>query len=91
MVETDLRIHVPEGCYGRIASRSGLVLDHHIDVVMGPLYYLIIRTNFVVNRGDRLAQLICEKVYYPVLEEEVSAGNATELGDDVVCVCNASC
>ena len=34
---------------------------------------------FVVTRGDRVAQLICEKVYYPVLEEEkeVSAGNAT--------------
>ena len=39
---------------------------------------------FVVNRGDRVAQLICEKVYYPELEEEVSAGNATKLGDDVV-------
>ena len=37
----------------------------------------------MINRGDRVAQLICEKVYYPVLEE-VSAGNATELGDDVV-------
>ena len=40
---------------------------------------------FVVTRGDRVAQLICEKVYYPVFEEEeVSAGNATELCDDVV-------
>ena len=54
--------------------------------VMWQLSCLIIRTNcFVINRGDRVAQLICEKVYYPVLEdEEVSVVNATELGDDVV-------
>ena len=25
---------------------------------------------FVINLGDRVAQLNCEKVYYPVLEEE---------------------
>ena len=32
----------------------------------------------MINRGDRVAQLICEKIYDPVLEEEkkeVSAGN----------------
>ena len=95
-VVTDLQIHVPEGYYGRIAPRSGLALHHHIDVGAGVIdedyrgNVTVILFNhsdklFVVNRGDRVAQLICEKVYYPVLEEEeVSAGNATELGDDVV-------
>jgi dUTP pyrophosphatase len=93
---TDLQIHVPEGYYGSIAPRSGPALHHHIDVGAGVIdedyrgNVTVILFNhsdklFVINRGDRVAQLICEKVYYPVLEEEeVSAGNATELGDDVV-------
>jgi dUTP pyrophosphatase len=92
-VATDLQILVPEGHYGRIAPRSGLALHHHIDVGAGVIdedyrgNVAVILFNhsdkmFVVNRGDRVAQLICEKVYYPVLEEEekVSAGNATEHG-----------
>jgi len=32
LVETDLAILVPPGCYGRIAPRSGLALHHHINV-----------------------------------------------------------
>ena len=93
-VVTDLQIHVPEGYYGRIAPRSGLALHHHIDIGGGVIVedyrgnVAVILFNhsdklFVINHGDRVAQLICEEVYYPVLEE-VSAGNATELGDDVV-------
>ena len=91
-VVTDLQIRVHECYYGRIAPRSGLALHHHIDVGAGVIdedcrgNVAVILFNhsdkmFVVNRGDRVAQLICEKVFYPVLEEEkVSAGNATELG-----------
>jgi dUTP pyrophosphatase len=30
LVETDLAILVPSGCYGRIAPRSGLALHHHM-------------------------------------------------------------
>jgi len=84
-VVTDLQIQLPEGCYGRIAPRSGLALHHHIDIGAGVIdgnyrgNVAVILFNhsdklFVINRGDRVAQLICEKVYYPVLEEEVSAG-----------------
>jgi len=29
---TDLQKQLPEGCYGRIAPRSGLALNHHIDI-----------------------------------------------------------
>jgi len=32
LVETDLAILVPQGCYGRIAPPSGLALHHHISV-----------------------------------------------------------
>ena len=92
-VGTDLQIQLPEGFYGRIAPRSGLALHHHIDIGAGVIdedyrgnVAVILFTHsdklFVINRGDRVAQLISEKVYYTVLEE-VSAGNATEVGDEV--------
>lgn len=32
MVSTDLQIELPEGCYGRIAPRSGLAAKNSIDV-----------------------------------------------------------
>jgi dUTP pyrophosphatase len=32
LLETDLAILLPPGCYGRIALRSGLVLHYHINV-----------------------------------------------------------
>lgn len=35
VVPTDLTISLPEGCYGRIAPRSGLASKHFIDVGAG--------------------------------------------------------
>lgn len=32
LVKTDIAIKVPEGCYGRVAPRSGLALKKFIDV-----------------------------------------------------------
>lgn len=32
LVMTDLQIAVPEGCYGRVAPRSGLAVKNFIDV-----------------------------------------------------------
>ena len=83
---TDLQIQLPEGFYGRIAPRSGLALHHHIDIGAGVIdedyrgNLAVILFNhldnlFVINRGDRVAQLNCEKIYYPILEEEVSVVN----------------
>jgi len=32
LIHTDLQIILPDGCYGRIAPRSGLAIHHHIDI-----------------------------------------------------------
>lgn len=32
LVKTDIQVELPEGCYGRIAPRSGLSWKHHLDV-----------------------------------------------------------
>lgn len=32
LIDTGIKIQLPEGCYGRIAPRSGLAAKHFIDV-----------------------------------------------------------
>ena len=77
---TDLQFTFPSGCYGRIAPRSGLSYNNFIDVgggVIDPDYtgnVAIILFNFsdvdfAVKRGDRIAQLILERIYLPDLVE----------------------
>ena len=73
IVKTDLSIACPDGTYGRIAPRSGLAVKKFIDVgagvvdsdYRGPVGVVLFNfgdEDFVVNRGDRVAQLILEKV-----------------------------
>ncbi|KAF6203970.1 hypothetical protein GE061_002308 [Apolygus lucorum] len=80
LVKTDIQIQLPEGCYGRVAPRSGLAWKHHIDVGAGVIdadytgNVGIVMFNhgpedFKVQAGDRVAQLICEKICYPDIQE----------------------
>ncbi|CAH0551877.1 unnamed protein product [Brassicogethes aeneus] len=80
MVDTGIKVELPEGCYGRIAPRSGLAAKNFIDVGAGVVdedYRGVIKVilfnhsdeDFPVNIGDRIAQLICERIFYPELEE----------------------
>src|SRR5690606_27144186 len=73
LVSTDLAIQVPKGTYGRIAPRSGLALKNFIDIGAGVLdmdytgHVGIVIFNhsqdpFEVKKGDRIAQLIVEKI-----------------------------
>lgn len=32
LIDTGIKVQLPEGCYGRIAPRSGLAVKHFIDV-----------------------------------------------------------
>jgi len=86
LVETDLAILVPPGCYGRIAPRSGLALHHHISVgggvidadYRGNVCVILFNhssTPFQIRRGDRVAQVICEKIVYPEICEVQALGD----------------
>lgn len=86
LIKTDLQIEVPDGTYGRIAPRSGLAWKNHIDVGAGVIdadyrgnvgIVLFNHSNedFKVLPGDRVAQLICEQILYPELQEDSSLGN----------------
>ncbi|NWW78674.1 DUT protein, partial [Climacteris rufus] len=91
VVKTDIQIALPSGCYGRVAPRSGLAAKHFIDVGagvidedyrgnVGVVLFNFGKETFEVKKGDRIAQLICERIYYPELEE-VEALEDTERGE----------
>ena len=72
LVFKDLQIQLPDGCYGRIAPRSDLAMNHHIHVGggvidqdyrgnVGVVVYNHPDAPFIITYGDRIAQLICEK------------------------------
>ncbi|XP_070817424.1 deoxyuridine 5'-triphosphate nucleotidohydrolase, mitochondrial isoform X1 [Chaetodon trifascialis] len=81
IVKTDIQIAVPHGCYGRVAPRSGLAAKNFIDVGagvvdedyrgnVGVVLFNFSKETFEVKKGDRVAQLVCEKICYPDLEEQ---------------------
>ncbi|XP_037810711.1 deoxyuridine 5'-triphosphate nucleotidohydrolase, mitochondrial isoform X2 [Lucilia sericata] len=90
VVKTDLQIEVPNGSYGRVAPRSGLAVKNFIDVGagvidadyrgnLGVVLFNHSDQDFEVKQGDRIAQLICERIFYPELEQ-VDALDDTKRG-----------
>ncbi|KXJ95963.1 deoxyuridine 5'-triphosphate nucleotidohydrolase [Microdochium bolleyi] len=80
LVDTDIAIAVPAGTYGRIAPRSGLASKHFIDTgagvidadYRGQVKVLLFNhndTDFAVAEGDRVAQLVIERIYTPEVVE----------------------
>ncbi|KAL2813626.1 dUTP diphosphatase [Aspergillus cavernicola] len=83
LVDTGLAIAVPEGTYGRVAPRSGLASKHFIDTGAGVidadyrgevkvLLFNFSDVDFTIKEGDRVAQLVLERIYTPevlVVEE----------------------
>ncbi|KAI1640385.1 dUTPase-like protein [Biscogniauxia mediterranea] len=80
LVDTDIAIAVPAGTYGRIAPRSGLASKHFIDTgagvidadYRGQVKVLLFNhgeADFAVAEGDRVAQLVVERIYTPDVVE----------------------
>lgn len=91
-VPTEIRIKLPKNCYGRIAGRSGLASKRGITIgagvidadYRGPISVILFNhsdQDFEINRGDRIAQLICERIYYPKLRQ-VKKMTRTERGEN---------
>lgn len=86
-VRTGLAVAIPVGCYGRIAPRSGLAAKHGIDTLAGvidsdyrgEILCLLINhgtDEFNVAIGDRIAQLIIEKIFIPTPMWAASLSNS---------------
>ena len=90
VVSIQIAIKVPRGTYGRIASRSGLAAKHGIDVgagvidadYRGEVKILLMNhsdVRFEIKKGDRIAQLVLEKIDLAELNE-VSELDETQRG-----------
>lgn len=93
VVKTDIAIHVPEGHYARVAPRSGLAYKFGVDPVAGvvdpdyrgPLGIVLANNgvaDFKISIGDRVAQLLLERVSTPevVVVEELDESARGESG-----------
>ena len=79
LIPTQIKLRIPLGHYGRLASKSGLAILHHLHMgagVIDPNYtgeIKVLLTNTApcahsIARGDPIAQLILEKVSLPILK-----------------------
>ncbi|XP_007449502.1 PREDICTED: deoxyuridine 5'-triphosphate nucleotidohydrolase, mitochondrial-like, partial [Lipotes vexillifer] len=89
-LKTDIQIALPSGCYGRVAARAGLAAKHFIDVGasvinedyrgnVGIVLFNFGKEKFEVKKCDRIAHLICDRIFYPEIEE-VQVLDDTERG-----------
>ena len=80
LIPTQIKLQIPLGYYGRLASKSGLAILHQLHVgagvidpdYTGEIMVLLINTASRVHsikKGDPIAQLILEKVSVPILRE----------------------
>ena len=80
LVPTQIKLQIPLGYYGRLASKSGLAILHQLHVgagvidpdYMGEIMVLLINTAscvYNIAKGTPIAQLILEKISIPILKE----------------------
>ena len=92
VVPTGIAAQAPEGCYIRVAPRSGLAAKFSIDVLAGVVdrnytgeikVILLNNSNriFTVTAGDRIAQLVCEQAKITEVEEVLTLEYTDREGD----------
>lgn len=102
LIMTDISIQIPLGTYARVAPRSGLTWKNSIDTGAGVIDYdyrgnvgVILfnhgPNDFDVKRGDRIAQLILERISMAGIEEveelditERGAGGFGSTGENIL-------
>jgi dUTP pyrophosphatase len=91
LIFTDLQIKFPSDAYGRIAPRSGLalkgidigggVVDSDYTGNVGIIIFNFSNEDFKIVKGDRVAQLIIEKIYNLDVKECEHLNEKTERGN----------
>ena len=93
LIPTGIKIMIPKGYEGQIRPRSGLALKYGITILNSPGtvdsdYRGIIKVilinlgeeKFIIHRGDRIAQLVIQKVFFPNFKM-VKTLNKTKRGE----------
>ena len=93
MVPTNLRVEIPIGYEIQVRPRSGLAAKNGIGVLNSPgtidsdyrgeikiILFNFSEEDFVIKRGDRIAQLVIAKVYRAKLNEAENL-NESDRGD----------
>ena len=76
LVPTNIKVEIPEGFEIQVRPRSGLAAQHGIGLLNSPgtidsdyrgeikvILFNFGEEDFVINRGDRIAQMVLSKVY----------------------------
>ena len=76
MVDTHVSVTIPLDCYGRVAPRSSLayrlidvgggVINSDYKGTIWVVIYNFGTDDFVIKAGDRIAQLIIERIFAPL-------------------------
>ena len=80
LIPTQIKLQIPLGYYGRIASKSGLAILHQLHVGAGVIdldytrEIMVLMINaasrvYSIKKDDPIAQLILERVSIPILKE----------------------
>lgn len=89
LIKTNISMEITPGYYGRIAPRSGLAYKSGIDVLAGVidsdyrgdigviLYNTDKNIDFIVKKGDRIAQMIFEACYSVILKDVNTLDNTS--------------
>ena len=91
LITTELRMSIPKGSFGRISPRSGLAVNHGIVAFNGTIdsgyrgiiYVLLFnfsKDDHIVEKGNRIAQIIFQKKENVSFLEEYSIDFSSERG-----------
>ena len=89
-VPTGIAIELPPGCEAQVRPRSGLALKHSVTVNFGTIdpgyrgeirvvMFNLGRADYIVEKGDRIAQLVVAH-YEPIEWEEGELGDSARGG-----------
>lgn len=94
LIATGTRVAMPDSMAGFVHSRSGLALRHGVSVLNGPgvidagyrgdigvILHNAGREPFEVQKGDRIAQIVFQRVEHPVLvADDLDSGSRGDAG-----------
>ena len=92
VIDTGLMMMIPEGFYGRLAMRSGLCVKYGLCIGAGVIdsdyrgevkavIFNLGETSYTINAGDRVVQLVLEKLGNGEIQEVEDLSKDTQRGD----------